>query len=443
MEKIKLNEDGITFMVHENLSKVAKQLKSYSTSEIVEYILSDNKRTVFSYVASSIDDEQLCYLGKDNFYQCVIKAYAEHRRLTLSPDVIWLKILQELSTYVNRNPEEFRELLVSHSGRLGLEVKSPTEILTEKTDWNAIITELLNQVSEHANGDRASKLCSDFSTTSATEKVVSQLTVMDVMKPYFEYIVHHMICGIPFITLKGTTSDWQRLLDKAQMLSDFNLSWWLDELTPILKEFIKASQGTPTISFWKNILMKRDPDFLEYGGCIPSDQYFNGWILKFYPFDHDGGIQKKQHIDRNMLSEMISVPFKYVLSDGINDVTIPMEIWNGFIGVEEDSSDNSLTPIIGWFVKKSDTDDELANEILNDEFNIKYGINLHMSVKEAPTFLSKIPHFDSLELEFEDYVTIPDWLDSITIDNLSVSGKFRRGDKTKLRNRFPNIKIYG
>ena len=41
---------------------------------------------------------------------------------------------------------------------------------------------------------------------------------MEAMKPYFEFIVMYIVCGIPEITLEGTPEDWEKVLDKARRL---------------------------------------------------------------------------------------------------------------------------------------------------------------------------------------------------------------------------------
>jgi hypothetical protein len=38
---------------------------------------------------------------------------------------------------------------------------------------------------------------------------------MEAMKSYFDYIAIRISCGIPEITLKGTTEDWRKILDKT------------------------------------------------------------------------------------------------------------------------------------------------------------------------------------------------------------------------------------
>ena len=85
-------------------------------------------------------------------------------------------------------------------------------------------------------------LTPSFTTTGPVERAAAQLVIMDAFKEYFSYTLH-TLCGIPEITLEGTMSDWIALKEKAIALRDFDLSWWTDELNPILDQFVEAASG--------------------------------------------------------------------------------------------------------------------------------------------------------------------------------------------------------
>jgi hypothetical protein len=68
---------------------------------------------------------------------------------------------------------------------------------------------------------------SDFSTSTPTNKVVSEIMVMSSMQEYFEYTMM-MLCGIPYIEFMGTAQDWKQLKVKLLKLKEM--------LKPIEKE---------------------------------------------------------------------------------------------------------------------------------------------------------------------------------------------------------------
>ena len=105
-------------------------------------------------------------------------------------------------------------------------------------------------------------MTADFTTTGITERIASQISLMDVVKEYFNYLNVAISCGIPSITLEGSPEDWQKVLDKVRSLKKYNLEKWASDLEVILKEFVKASKGRANQKFWQNIVKKRRVDQL-------------------------------------------------------------------------------------------------------------------------------------------------------------------------------------
>ena len=80
---------------------------------------------------------------------------------------------------------------------------------------------------------------------------------------------------------------------------------------------------------------------------------FDGWFLKFFPYDNEGKTPAKVTISQTMLPETVVVPFKYqvVISDGVVLEETPLELVAGIVGVTEDPDDFTMTPKVGWFVR--------------------------------------------------------------------------------------------
>lgn len=139
-----------------------------------------------------------------------------------------------------------------------------------------------------------------------------------------------------------------------------------------------------------------------------------------------------------MPTEYVKVGFKYCVIDpgqGVITNETPMELWAGFIGAEDDTINNMLTPKIGWLVCSiSQNNDELLKE-LKDRWAIE------LRVQEVPEVLSRIEHIRNLRLEFTDKVVIPEWFYNMSIDNLSIKGDVTKEDKAKLLEYFPKAYI--
>ena len=342
--RVSSGDNGVTFVVDKNLSPV-KDERYYGKTKYF---------TDPQIIATSLTEElNLKSFGEDAFYQCVIKAYANHQSITLSPDMIWLLISQGFSRYVNSHAEQLRPLLVSHSGKAELEVESFKDLLKEKADWGILIDGFASKIGQYTKDDIAETITSDFTTTGPSERIASQITLMESLKTYFDYSIVYAGCGIPTITLKGTPDDWKRVIDKATKLEQYGLGDWIKQLRSVLEEFVVASEGNPHQRFWQKIVKKRRASKFKGGICSPKKPtMIDGWILTFFP-DDDGVVFDQVPFFNKMPANKVYVPFEYrIVEPNTREVIskTTLELWAGFLGVEEDINKNMLTPIIGWYV---------------------------------------------------------------------------------------------
>ena len=211
---------GATFHV-EDLEPIERTFhyssSYYIANTVVKYNATDYRNGV---IKSSIDGDSLIFFGTNSFYNGMINAFASHRAVVLSPDVIWLLISQGFAVHVNLKSEELRDKIVYHQGKKTLEVESPNHLLyeTDKVDWDSIFNEFEKQIKSNTKNQIADIITADFSTTGITEKIASQITLMESVKKYFDYKVWTLGCGIPDITLMGTPDDWRKVREKAQSL---------------------------------------------------------------------------------------------------------------------------------------------------------------------------------------------------------------------------------
>ena len=434
-------EGSITFIVDRDLPEPEEHVESVLTPmEIAKSALWEwGKPTVY---ATSKCDEGLYDIGADTFYQTLLTAYAEHRPVVISPDMIWCLICQGFSHHINLDPEKYRDRMVFHQGKETLEVRrvEPKEFTPEQ--WEDIIREFAQMVDEKTKGSVASAIVTDFSTTTPVEAISSRITLLDTVKSYFEFVVIQMICGIPHITLKGTPQDWQKIADNIQEFRQFDLDWWIDSLSPILEEFVKAANGYPDPTFWKSIVMTWRTDLVRGGGCMPSDEEptkVDGWFLKFFPYCKDGRTPDKVSIEESMLAERVSVPFilrKYDTLGNLIEET-KMKMTAGMIGVSEDRDTYALTPKFGWFISRDDSEKNMLNKFKEEA---EYG-EIYLKVEKVPETLKELTHINILRLDFTDKVELPEWMDLITIDNFFISGILTRNDKDIITKRFPHCKF--
>ena len=439
---------SVTFTVDKNLPAPKKTIEKYDNQEIAKKIvnIAGIPQSLHRVVKTSFERQRLSYIADDNFYKCLVQAYADHHPLVLSPDMVWLIISQGFSRYVNAHAEEMRDLLVFHEGEMELVVNSNNDILSPTGDWERLLNDFSTCIAKNTKGELADLMTADFTTTGITERIASQVSLMDVVKKYFIYTNIAAGCGIPSITLEGSPNDWQKVLDKVRSLKKYHLEKWASDLEVILKEFVNASKGSRNPSFWQNIVKKRRVDQLKSNkGCLPSinSTHLDGWFLKFFP-NELGETKDSVMWDVDMPQEMVSVSFLHVLTDpdtGEPIDTIPMQLWAGFVGIEEDAKTRALTPKIGWLARIADEESDEAARLKEQN---KYK-QLYFSIgkdQEVPHVLSKMDHIRSLRIDFGDNpVVIPEWMDNILIDKFSIMGQITDEEEAQLRQRFPKAEI--
>ena len=437
-------QGSITFVVDENLTPNEYFHRGlYNGESIAKFMLSEEQIPVDAQriIATSFSGENnLKLMGKDAFYRSIVEAYANHQSITLSPDMVWLVISQGFARYVNAHAEKLRPKLVNHNGKMDLAIQTSKDLLKEDVDWPSLIGDFASQINKYTKGGIAKTITADFSTTGTVERVASQITLMESVKSYFEYIVYRIACGIPSVKLQGTAADWRRVLEKTKQLEQYGLGKWVGELQPILKEFIKAAEGTPNQSFWKNIVKRQNTERLKGGGCSPDKPTeLDGWLLKLFPDENGKTLDKVSHT-KDMPAEYVRVGFKYRVINPLNGKLMsetPMELWAGFIGAKVDKEKNMVTPKVGWLVRVAESDDDILKELKKN--NNDWGI--HLRIQEVPEFLSQLGHIKSLHLVFTDKVVLPKWMDKLSIDHFTIEGKMTEAEKMAIKKRFPNIII--
>ena len=438
------SEGSITFVVDENLNDVDQSFYTHDGKYLARRLIVDEnvKYEAHHIIASSFADEnKLVYHGPDAFFRSIVGAYAQHKSVTLSPDMIWLLISQGFARYVNAHAETLRPQLVDHEGQVSLVVESDVDVLSKKVDWPKLISGFTSQIERYSQGDIGKTITANFSTTGLTERVASQITLMDAMKSYFEYVVVYIACGIPSITLQGTPDDWQKVMDKTRRLSAYGLEEWTKSLDNVLRQILATAEGRPNPLFWKSMVKTYRPDEMQGGACdMRKPTELDGWLLKLFPDENGKTLDKVAHT-KEMESEMVRTPFKYQMIDPETGMLLnewPMELWAGFIGAQEDRETNLVTPKIGWMVRVTETDQETLKQMkkLNDRGEI------NLRVKEVPEVLKKLKRIQSLKLEFTGEVTLPEWFYDIKFEQLDIRGKMSEKTREMIKKRWPKASIY-
>lgn len=410
----------------ETLSKPEKFLYQTPSNNVFKFLKADIEKN------SQLPDSLVTF-GEHPFLTGIITAYKEHRPFTISPDIMWLLISQGFARHISNNSETFRKELVGFKDKKTLNIVSnDIQLGNPNSNWEALFPQFTNQISDYTGNKLTAVLTSDFSTTTPTSRIVSEITVMETVKEYFNYKIVVIGCGLPKITIEGTVEDWQKVLDKTKYISKYNLTWWTSELEPVLKEIIETKKGNFKKDFWMNMVKVHTEK--KYGSPTTID----GWIVKFFPYTKEGKKTDLKPILKinDLASELVKVPF--ILEDVRNKKSYKMEFWAGFVGLSQNKNDYTLKPEIAWAINNKNTFDPKKSEFRYQEKIDDLSIS---NIETIPNDIYSLQKIDNLHLSFIKTVRIPDELAKISIENLELKGQISVEEEQRIRKLLPNTKL--
>ena len=305
--------------------------------------------------------------GINNILQGFYSAYENHLPIRLTPDIIWLLIVQGFSHHVNYNAKNLREKFVNFEGKKKLEIIIPkyhSYKQMKSEDYAELLENLTEKIKENVGVELINTIDFNFSTSNKITKVVGYASIMSSLKKFFEFEGDCHMCNYPYIILEGKLEDWENILKKTKDLSKYDLEKWVSMLELPLKEIIETKKGKINKQFWKNILY---PDKIDEKIEIDEYKYktiqvdgINGWLCTFFPYYTDGYFRYSSSIKTKDLwripEKILKTP---LLMKSDDEGETPMIIYSGFLGMKVDKEkDNLVTAEIGWYVKEKCNDNK-------------------------------------------------------------------------------------
>lgn len=211
--------------------------------------------------------------GTNSFLQTALLSYNHHVPLTLSPDDVWIAVIQAVAQHIRRNPEDCRRALVDFEDKKELHVYADDFIRGGDNDWPRVFSQFGDQIEKYL-GKKRYLFDPTFTTTGPVEKAAIQVQTMAALGSYFDYTMH-TLCGIPHITLLGELHDWRGITERVLAFGEFYPSWALAPLYHVTSNFLVAASGYPDKNFWKN--------FVKFDGGS-GGPYIGGFINAFFPY---------------------------------------------------------------------------------------------------------------------------------------------------------------
>ena len=388
--------ESITFKVEKGLKKPSEYLKTTGMKNILANLFKRRKKMIDNKTGREIqlnanepleifhynldtDEQEIFNVGKTSLIQGLIAAYKNHYPITISPDMIWILIMQGFSRFMEKYENLVRERFVNFTGKkdLKLERLQYSPYNASKEVWDGIIKEFVQKIGNNVGKEVVDNLECDFSTTSAVAKVTSQVCIMSAMKQYFTYRVLMAGCGISSITLEGSIKDWEKIKSKLEFLSTKALKWWTKHLIPIIDNIITTKKYYSTygqlnqelIDFWKGMIR------LKGKGDLYDPHMINGWIVKFIPnLRGEKPTIYEELLETNVPDQIISCPMEITwLSMQGKRVDFSCSLFSGFYGMVQDKKTFNVKPVIGYAIvvesqQESNITVEEKNKIIEEFF---------------------------------------------------------------------------
>ena len=309
------------------------------------------KPPVSEQVVTSVGSEEIIYsIGDCGLFAAVLTAYNNHWKLRTSPDDWWFCVIKRVACAIDKNAEKesVRKMFVDREGKKTIEVEVPdTSIYTVDYSW--FFDQISKGIQENIKvPEFVDGMTADFSTTTAVQKVVSQITMMTSVQKYFRFAMKRS-CGIPAVEMLGTEDDWSKLKSKLKVLrtllepieNDLELpsAWW-DVVENVFSNLLATYRGSPVSEWWSHIMGFENR--YACGMYVPGEYRYRGWITEF--------LEGKKHamdIDQ-MTSGLVSVPIDLKHPSGVTDTAAVVAGMIGFNVHTDESKEVSVQPFQGW-----------------------------------------------------------------------------------------------
>ncbi len=136
-----------------------------------------------------------------------------------------------------------------------------------------------------------------------------------------------------------------------------------------------------------------------------------------------------------MPDEIVKVNLDYY---DANNQKVPLELWAGFVGLEQNDKTFGLKPRIGWMVRKREPNRQSLITLYQKQ-NQMGGVALVMD--SIPPEAMQIGPIKRLSLFFKSHVKIPDALAKVQIGELWINGEISHPETERILKLFPSTKV--
>lgn len=350
-EVLNLEKKPARLFIEEHFAGL-ERMKAYS--EILENLRGIHSEYDFDRLTESVkvkvatlgSDEPIFCPGNNGLFASILTAYNNHWNLRTSPEDWWFCVIRRVALDIDEhaNKDRVRKMFVNHEGKKTLQVGVPSNNIYD-VDYSLFFDKMSTRISENVNiPEYVDAVTADFSVTTPTQRIVSQITLMTSLQEFFIYKMM-TLCWIPAIEMLGTEEDWRKLQSKLKLLRkltkpvkrDIGLTseWW-GHVKKVFKKLLATYKGKPDRDWWSRIV-----SYQSFGSGNTNS--YTGWITKFIT-----GIENRNG-HSNFPCGLVSVPLTIADPSGVLDTGILAAGTLGFT-IHENTSGGvpSVQPFQGW-----------------------------------------------------------------------------------------------
>jgi hypothetical protein len=231
-----------------------------------------------------------------NYLNYLEKCWANHLGIVITPDIIWYTILSEFVSIIKSSPETFRHLFTTSTTK---------KLLVVQAGGNEMpLDELVNLIKTEVPTD-TSIFFPNFGFTKNSNHAF-YAAFCDMCSPYYDYSM--LLCGFPFIKVKGTIDDWKLLKDNWTNLSNIlqNTTPWKTIVDNIFNDILTHFNNQ---NFWKQIFSSKK--------CGSGHQTtISGWLSNLYI------IHPELKYTKNYSSHISSVKYNNIQTEQHYEMTV-------------------------------------------------------------------------------------------------------------------------
>ena len=272
-------------------------------------------------VISALGSEEIIYSAAADcgMFAAVFTAYSHHYNLRSSPDDWWFCVIKRVACAIDRNSkkESVRNMFVEHAEKKTIEVQVDDPGIYA-SDYRWFFDEITKEIKENVKvPEFVDGMTADFGTTTAVQKIVSQITLMYSVNEYFRFR-RLCGCGIPAAEMLGTEEDWMKLTSKLKVLrtllepieNDLGLpSEWWDLVQNVFCNLQATYKGEPDEKWWSHIMSYQEEYasgilIITLPNCDTNGTTMNSprWDCKSVQVSHPCTVAQKCHGNFNLLT---------------------------------------------------------------------------------------------------------------------------------------------